>query len=258
MRRFSRFHASLILLLIACAPIVWWWLTLERYPPIRDVFPTGELVVAIDPSYPPFGYLIAGEYAGIDVDLARAIGQRMGLTVRFVPTSYDGIYDAVVTGTADVAFGATQVDGNRGGDTRYTWGYFNNGLVLVSPSDAPLYEGATLTDKTLAVEYGSLADAEARLWTRRVRGLTLQHHPTATAALESVRAGNAQAAIVDYTAFRVYQTDSAWAGYTTFLTDAYFAGVVRADRRAVLYHLNQALLDILNSGQMDDILSKHF
>ncbi len=258
MRRFSRFQASLVLLLITCAPVVWWWLTLERYPPTRDVFPNGELVVAIDPSYPPFGYLIAGEYAGIDVDLARAIGQRMGLTVRFVPTSYDGIYDSVITGTVDIALGGTQVDTGRGGNTRYTWGYFNNGLVLVSRSEFPLANGQALTGKTLAVEYGSIADAEARLWTRRVHNLTIQHHPTASDALDSVRDGTAQAAVVDYTAFRVYQTDSRWAGYATFLTDTYFAGVVRADRRAVLYHLNQTLLDVLNSGQMDAILSKHF
>jgi polar amino acid transport system substrate-binding protein len=258
MKRFNRVEISLILLLVAFAPVVWSWLQLEHYPPIQDVFPTGELVVAIDPSYPPFGYLIDGEYAGIDIDLAYALADRMGLIIRFVPSSYDGIYDVVVTGTVDVSFGATQVDGNRGSATRYTWGYFNNGLVLVSPSDKPSSDGTFLTDKTLAVEYGSLADAEARLWTRRVHGLTIQYHATTDTALESVKDGTAHAAIVDYTSFRTYQANTDWQGVTRFLTDAYLAGVVRADRRAVLYYLNQTLLDILNSGQMNHILSRHF
>ncbi len=254
----SRVRISLILLLVACAPIVLWWLQLERFPPVSEVFPTGELVVAIDPSYPPFGYLADGEYAGIDVDLARALGQHLGLTVRLVPSSYDGIYDAVATGTVDVAFGATQVDTGRGGNTRYTWGYFNNGLVLVSRPESPLYDGQALNDKTVAVEYGALADAEARLWTRRVRNLTVQHHATASDALDSVRDGIADAVIVDYTAFRTYQAQHEWMGYATFLTDAYFAGVVSADRRAVLYHLNQTILELLNTGAVERILSRHF
>lgn len=258
MKRPNRFQATLILFLIACAPVVWKWLRMERYPPISEVFLTGELIVTIDPSYPPFGYLTQGEYTGVDIDLARALAARMGLTVRFVPSSYDGIYDSVVTGVADVAFGATQVDYNRGGDTRYTWGYFNNGLVLVSLAENPISDGGLLGGKTLAVEYGALADAEARLWTRRVRDLVIQHHPTASEALGALRDGKAQAAIVDYTTFRTYQAETGWSSYATFLTDSYFAGVVRADRRAVLYHLNQTLLDILNSGEMDTILSKHF
>lgn len=258
MRRLTRVNVSVILFLIACAPVVWKWIRMERYPPVKEVFATGELVVAIDPSYPPFGYLIEGEYGGIDVDLAHALGKRLGLTVRFVPSSYDGIYDAAATGTVDVAFGATQVDSGRGGDTRYTWGYFNNGLVLVSPTESPLYDGQGLTDKTVAVEYGALADAEARLWTRRVLNLTIAHHTTATAALDAVRLGTADAAIVDYTTLRTYQAQQDWAGYATFLTDTYFVGVVRADRRAVLYHLNETILDILNSGELDQILSQHF
>jgi len=216
------------------------------------------LVVAIDPSYPPFGYLENGEYAGIDVDLARALGEHLGLSIRLVPSSYDGIYDAAATGTVDVAFGATQVDTGRGGNTRYTWGYFNNGLVLVSRTESPVPDGQSLTDKTVAVEYGSLADAEARLWTRRVHHLTVNHHPTAADALDSVQDGTADAGIVDYTAFRTYQAQQAWAGNAVFLTDAYFAGVVSADRRAVLYHLNQTLLDILNTGELEAILAQHF
>src|SRR5690606_14414503 len=114
-----------------------------------------------DPSYPPFGTLdAAGQYAGVDVDLGHALAEELGLRAVFVPLSYDGIYDAVLTGRVDVAFGATVVDPSRpASETRYTWGYFNDGLHLVSPASAPLTDGQGLTGRVVAVEYGSSADA---------------------------------------------------------------------------------------------------
>jgi ABC-type amino acid transport substrate-binding protein len=253
-------RVTLILLFIALVAPVTWWLGQERHPPPAEVFPSGELIIGIDPSYPPFGTLdAAGEYTGIDVALGHALAAELGLRAVFVPLSYDGIYDAVITGRVDVAFGATVVDPSRpASETRYTWGYFNDGLHLISPAGAPLADGQDLTGKVVAVEYGSSADAEARRWTRRVRGLTVAHYPTAAEALDAVQAGNADAVITDHTALRAYLAHTDWDAHATPLTDAYLAGVVRADRRAVLYHLNHALLDLLDSGQIGLILDRHF
>lgn len=256
----SRARATVVLFLIALTAPVFWWLGQERHPPPAEVFASGQLVVGIDPSYPPFGTLdAAGQYAGVDVDLGHALAAELGLEAVFVPLSYDGIYDAVITGRVDIAFGATVVDPSRpASETRYTWGYFNDGLHLISPADASLTDGQGLTGRVVAVEYGSSADAEARRWTRRVRGLTIAHYPTAAEALNAMRTGEANAAITDHTALRAYLADEDWDAYAVPLTDAYVAGVVRADRRAALYHLNRAILDLLDSGQIDLILDRHF
>ncbi len=255
-----RLRITLALLCIAALPVVLWWLGIERHPPPSEVFASGVLTVGIDPSTPPFGYLDAdGQYAGIDIDLAYLLAERLGLRVAFVPLSYDGIYDAVVTGRVDVALGATSVDTTRANsDTRYTWGYFDDGLLLVSPPDAPLRAGADLAHRTVAVEYGGMGDVEARRWTRRVHGVSIIPHPTTADALEAVRAGTAQAAIADAVSVHAHRARTGWYGHSVPLSSAYYAGVVRADRRAVLYHLNIALLSILDeTDQLAPLIARH-
>jgi ABC-type amino acid transport substrate-binding protein len=253
-----RARRTLALLAIACLPVMLWWLTQERHPPVSEVFPSGQLVVGIDLSYPPFGGLDAdGQPVGLDIALAHALADRLGLSVTLVPLGYDGIYDAVTTGRVDLALGGTRVDPQRHGtDTRYTWGYFDNGLLLVSPPSRPLSDGQALTGQHLAVEYGSAAHAEARLWQRRVLGLTLELAPTSADALAWAQTGarNVTGALVE--TLTVLEGGAGW--HTARLTSAPIAGVVDADRRAVLYHLNTALLTLLNSGDLDRLLERQF
>ncbi|HYO88947.1 MAG TPA: transporter substrate-binding domain-containing protein, partial [Candidatus Limnocylindrales bacterium] len=79
-----------------------WNSVLRLGPPERALFPYGELRVAIDPSNTPFAFPEGTDYAGIEPDLARAIGAKLGMPVRFVPHGFDGLYDALQTDQVDV------------------------------------------------------------------------------------------------------------------------------------------------------------
>lgn len=81
---------------------------LERYPDrLRQVLGTGVLRVGTTADYPPFSYRgpDAAVPAGIDVDLARALGAALGVEVRFVPTTWAGLLDDLVAGRFDIAVG---------------------------------------------------------------------------------------------------------------------------------------------------------
>ena len=57
------------------------------------VLETGILRVGMDASFPPFEFVAAdGTLIGFDVDLARELGQRLGVEVHFVANlSYDDL-----------------------------------------------------------------------------------------------------------------------------------------------------------------------
>ncbi len=59
---------------------------------LDDLKANGSLRVAVYRDFPPFSWTEHGELRGIDVDLARAIGQALGLKVNFMPlTAADDI-----------------------------------------------------------------------------------------------------------------------------------------------------------------------
>ena len=166
------------------------------------VLETGTLRVGMDASFPPFESIAAdGTLVGFDVDLARELGRRLGVDVQFVANlPYDGLYDALTAKRVDVVISALVVNPDRMADFAYSASYFDAGQVLVvrPPSVPPACGGEEGGECTLAVEFGTRGDKEARKWARRVAGLTIAPYQTAAESLAAVAAGEADAALVDH------------------------------------------------------------
>lgn len=228
-----------------------------RFPSLDETFPHGELVVAIDPSYPPFGNIIDDTFVGLDVDLGRALAEHLGLTVRYVMVNFDSAYDAVETGTAHLSLAALRVDNARMADVFYTWGYLNDGVMLASLSGVE--DGWELGGMRVGVELGSAAHAEARKWSRRVKNLEVVTLGTPDETLDAMLTEETiDAIMLDAISLREYLRDHPDAPISaTYLTVEFYAGAVRIDRRDVLYHLNGAMLALLNNGTIDRLLQQH-
>jgi ABC-type amino acid transport substrate-binding protein len=160
------------------------WERLQRGEPLR---------IAIDPSFPPFDTLDAtGQVAGLDVDLARELGRRIGAPVQFQAIAFDGLVDAVIAGKADAVISAFPLDPRLTQDVRYSRPYFEAGLVLVAPAGSAIAGADDLAGRRVAVEWGSLGDA----WARE-HGLASDRLETAAEAIQAVARGQADTAIVD-------------------------------------------------------------
>ena len=66
---------------------------------------SGTIVVATDPSYAPNEFLQEGsnDPVGMDIDLANALGQVLGLKVSIEPASFDGIIAGINAGRYDMS-----------------------------------------------------------------------------------------------------------------------------------------------------------
>ncbi len=69
----------------------------------QDAAPTQRvLVIGGDRNYPPYEYLDdKGQPTGFNVDLSRAVGEAMGVPVRFVLMDWSRLHDALADGTVD-------------------------------------------------------------------------------------------------------------------------------------------------------------
>ena len=181
------------------------WSSVERpEPPPKLLFPYGEIRIGVDASYPPFAVATADDLFGLDIDLGHAIGERLGVPVRFVNMGYDGLYDSLKADQVDIVISALLVDPSRLGDVRYTRHYFNDGVVLVSAADNLVNGMNELPGRALAYEFGSEADQQAHQWLRRVLPFETQPYELPQFALDAVRLNSADVALVDATSARLY------------------------------------------------------
>jgi polar amino acid transport system substrate-binding protein len=69
----------------------------------KSITSSGELKIAITPNYPPLDFRdpATNELTGFDVDLAEAIGSRLGIKVKWQETSFSEMLSALQTGRVD-------------------------------------------------------------------------------------------------------------------------------------------------------------
>ncbi len=224
-------------------------------PNVYEVFRTAEIRVGVDASYPPFAVATADDLYGLEIDLARAIGARLGLPVRFVNLGFDGLFDALTTDQVDVLISALPIDLARSGAVHYTQPYFNAGLVLVSTGAYTSLRD--LPGHRLAYEYGSTAESEVRLWLRRVQPFDLLPLETPAEALEAVRSGAAEAALVDAITARLYlRVHADWGAASSPVTDTLYALVTRGDRPEVAAQIDGALAELFADGTVAALIDR--
>lgn len=224
-------------------------------PPLRELFPYGALRVGVDASSPPFADAQGDTLEGLNIDLARELGARLGLPVQFVNLGYDGLYDALKSDQVDALIANLPIDLTRLKDVHYSQPYFNAGLVLVSN------EGLTRMDdlpgRRLAYEFGSEADTQARAWLRRVLPFEQRPYELPRYALDAVRLGDADAALVDAAAARLYLRDhSDWSASIGQVTDSLYAVATQSRRPQISVVISDALQSLIDDGTLYAILDR--
>ncbi|MCD4738794.1 MAG: ABC transporter substrate-binding protein [Anaerolineae bacterium] len=121
--------------------------------------------MAMDPSFPPFEYIDeANTIQGVDAELAHEIAHRLDVEAQLVTTNYDGLYDALTVGRADVIISGLYPDPARTADFTFSKPYFNAGQVLVTLAASAEREVADLAGKPLAVIFGTTGHMVALHW----------------------------------------------------------------------------------------------
>ena len=254
-----------ILALAAIALAIWFVLT--RFGGEEDetwarIQQEGLMRVGMDASWPPFEYIdgSTGQIVGLDVDLARAIGQRLGVEVELVNVGFDSLYDALYVGRFDAIVSALPYDTLLYGDVAYSISYFNAGQVLVARGDeTEISKTNDLSGKRLGVELASEGDVLGRRLQRKIEGLELEHYMTPQDVLLALQEGKVEAVIVD--AVSAYQFIATEGGVQVVghpLTDELYVVAVQLDSPLLLKVINEALVEMREDGTTARLQEKWF
>jgi polar amino acid transport system substrate-binding protein len=85
----------------------------------------GTLLVSTDPNYAPQSFLTPeGEFEGFDIDVANAIGERLGVDVQFETPSFDAVVAGGWSGRWDISVGSVTVTEPRLEILDFTQAYY--------------------------------------------------------------------------------------------------------------------------------------
>lgn len=129
---------------------------------IADTLPAslksaGVIRVATDPTYPPFeSETTSGDLEGFDIDLAKAVGETLGVKVDFVNLPFDAIIPGLAANKADLAMSALGDSKEREATVDFVTYYWNGTLALVKKGNPMDLAADTLCGARVGVLRGSL------------------------------------------------------------------------------------------------------
>lgn len=91
----------------------------------------GELVMATNAEFPPYEYHDNDKIMGIDADLAQAIADKLGMTLKIEDMAFDSIIPAVQGGKADFGAAGMTVTEERATQVDFTDTYYTGRQVII-------------------------------------------------------------------------------------------------------------------------------
>lgn len=234
----------------------------DRLP--ADIRRSGVLWVATDATYPPASFFAPDgrTVVGFEPDLAGALGDLLGVRVRFVVTDFVHSLNEARAGRADVVMSAMTDTERRERQVDFV-NYFSAGTAIVVQRPNPLgvTEIEDLCGQVVAVERGTVQVGLLRRNQRRCGNepiVVRRRHTNADALLE-LRTGRAAAVLNDYPPAVYLATDpTTQADYQLASTTQYEPGLygiaVPKDEPRLRDALQAALERLLSTGEYTRIL----
>lgn len=119
----------------------------------------GMLIMSTNAAFPPYEMTNdAGEFEGIDVEIAQAIADKLGLELRIDDMDFDSALLAAQNGKSDMVMAGVSVTEDRLVNLDFTDSYATGIQVVIVPEDSDITSVDDLTGKMIGVQRGTTGD----------------------------------------------------------------------------------------------------
>ncbi len=125
---------------------------------LEELKTRGVFVLGLDDSFPPMGFRNDDdEIVGFDIDLAKEVANRLGVSFKAQPVDWDAKEMELSTGKVDCIWNGLTITKEREESLALTKPYLNNDQVLVVRNNSGFTKLSDLAGKTIGVQSGSSA-----------------------------------------------------------------------------------------------------
>jgi polar amino acid transport system substrate-binding protein len=121
----------------------------------------GVLTMATNAAFPPYEYYEGSDVVGIDAEIAAAIAEKLGLTLKIEDMEFDSIITAVQTGKADMGLAGMTVTEDRLKSINFSDSYATGIQVIIVKEDSTITSAADLAGKKIGVQLATTGDIYA-------------------------------------------------------------------------------------------------
>lgn len=221
------------------------------------------LIMATNASFPPYEFKEGDSFAGIDVEIAGLIAEKLGMTLKIEDVEFGSIIGGVQSGKFDMGMAGMTVTEERLQSVNFSTTYATGVQVVIVAEDSTI---KTLDDLKAdgTMKYGVQQDTTGDIYasdTVENGGYgndNVIRYKTGAEAVQALKAGKVSAVIIDNEPAKSFVAaneglrilDAEWA-----VED--YAICVAKDNADLLTKINTALAELEAEGKIKEIIGKY-
>ncbi len=223
------------------------------------------LIVGFDDTFAPMGFKDEnGEIVGFDIDLAKAVGEKLGKKIEFQSIDWLMKESELNGGNIDFIWNGYSISDERKEQVAFSTPYLKNRQVVITLADSPINTKSDLADKVVGAQTGSTAvDAvsdEPEILALFKDGKLVTYESN-NDVLMDLEAGRIDAAVADEIIVRYYISKKGEEKFKIleehFGEEEYGIGMRKEDTD-LIESVNKAYADLKAEGKVAEISNKWF
>lgn len=222
-----------------------------------------KIIVGLDDTFAPMGFRDEkGELTGLDVDLATAVGEVIGIPFELQPIDWSMKETELLNGNIDLIWNGYTITPERQEKVLFSEPYLNNRQVVLVMADSDINTLADLSGKIIAVqaESSAVSAIEAKPEVSETFGERVEFK-TNNECLMDLEAGRSDAVVADEVLLRYYISQKGADNYRVldedFGDEEYGIGARKEDS-ALIKAVDAAIDELKENGKAAEISNKYF
>ena len=220
------------------------------------------LVMATSADYPPFEYVNTAksdDIVGFDVDLAKALGKKLGYKIKVEDKDFSGLITALKTKQADLVLAGMTPTPKRKKNVDFSDVYYKANDMIVTKKDSNIKSVEDLKGGKVGVQLGSIQEDAAKEINKKVN-IGIETRNRIPELVQDVENGRFQAAIIENTVAEGFlKKNNELQGFTVKTNDEEAGSAIAFPKNSDLTKkFNKALKEMKDNGELDKLIVKWF
>lgn len=212
------------------------------------------LVMATNAEFPPYEFWDGNEIVGIDVEIAGAIAEKLGMELKIEDMDFNAILGAVSSGKADIGAAGMTVRPDRLESVNFTDTYAKAAQVVIVKEGSDIKTPEDLEGKEVGVQLGTTGD----IYAEDIADVKIERYNKGFEAIQALAQDKIDAVIIDREPAKVFVAETEG---LTMLDEAYteeeYAIAISKENDELLEDINAALKELKESGELQKIVDKY-
>lgn len=214
-----------------------------------------QLVMATNANFPPYEYHEGDDITGIDVEIAQAIADKLGVELKVEDMDFGAIIDAVASGKADMGLAGMTVRPDRLENVNFSDTYTTAEQVIIVKDGSDIAEADDLADKSVGVQENTTGDMFV---SEDYPDADVQRYKNGADAVQALAQGKVDAVVIDNEPAKVFVAENEG---LVILESAYaveeYAIAIAKDNDELLEKVNKALGELKEDGSLQKIIDTY-